>query len=446
MAKNKPDIRFKGHQDEWEEKALGQLGEFKSNGVDKKSNPNELPVNLLNYMDVYKKRNVTPNNCNELMQVTAKPYQLVDNNVKSGDIFFTPTSETPEDIGHVKVIEEDLPNTVYSYHLMRYRRTDDTLEKIFPEYELETDFVRKQMFLAAQGAQRFVINKPAFEQIRIKYPEKDEQEKIGKFFRNLDNLIEAKEQELEKLRQVKLALLDAMFPSDEHDKSNRGGYNRLINSVLQMNNELYITTPTANTPTIRFRGCTEPWNKVALSENATFSKGRGYSKSDIKKIGTPILLYGSLYTDYNTTIEYVTSYADKKDGSVLSMGNEVVVPASGETAEDIARASAIYSKGIILGGDLNIIYPNEDIDSTFLALDITYGRNHKSLVRKAQGISVVHLHNTDIQELDLVMPTKNEQCKIGNFFREQDKNIRNAQLQINKLRNIKQACMQKMFA
>ena len=56
------------------------------------------------------------------------------------------------------------------------------------------------------------------------------------------------------------------------------------------------------------------------------------------------------------------------------------------------------------------------------------------------------VHNTDIQELDLVMPDKNEQKKIGDFFSEQDENIRSAQLQINKLRNIKQACMQKMFA
>lgn len=223
MANNKPDIRFNGHEDEWEEKTLGELGEFKSNGVDKKSKPNEIPVNLLNYMDVYKKKNITPENCHELMQVTAKPHQVLENNVLEGDIFFTPTSETPEDIGHVKVIEEDLPNTVYSYHLMRFRRYDKTLEKIYPEYALETDFVRRQMFLAAQGAQRFVINKPAFEQISVKYPEFIEQQKIGDLFRNLDELIEAKEQELEKLRQIKLALLNGMFPSDEPEETNWGG-------------------------------------------------------------------------------------------------------------------------------------------------------------------------------------------------------------------------------
>ncbi|MBR1937509.1 MAG: hypothetical protein IJ836_00950, partial [Spirochaetales bacterium] len=77
----KPVIRFRGFNDVWEQRKLGDLGEFKSNGVDKLSKPDELPVNLLNYMDVYNRRQISNNNCNELMQVTAKPSQLRDNNV-----------------------------------------------------------------------------------------------------------------------------------------------------------------------------------------------------------------------------------------------------------------------------------------------------------------------------------------------------------------------------
>ncbi|MGM9858716.1 MAG: hypothetical protein ACI311_05685 [Bacilli bacterium] len=65
------------------------MGEFKSNGVDKLSKPDELPVNLLNYMDVYNRRSITNNNCNELMQVTAKSSQKRDNNVLENDVFFT---------------------------------------------------------------------------------------------------------------------------------------------------------------------------------------------------------------------------------------------------------------------------------------------------------------------------------------------------------------------
>lgn len=440
MANNKPQIRFQGHQEEWEEKTLGEMGKT-FNGLSGKTKEDfgHGEAKFITYMNVFSNPIASPKGVDNV------EIDKTQNEVKRGDILFTTSSETPEEVGMSSVWLEDTPNTYLNSFCFGFR-PDTKIDPFFSAYLMRSPKIRKDFYFLAQGISRFNISKQKAMDIKTTIPKEKEQEKIGEFFRSLDELIEAKEQELEKLRQIKLALLDGMFPSDEPDKLNRGGYNALINNILKMSDQLYISTSELNVPVIRFRGFTEPWKKVLLSENATFSKGRGYSKADIKKTGTPILLYGSLYTNYNTSIEYVASYADKKDGSIFSIGNEVVVPTSGETAEDIARASAIYAKGIILGGDLNIIYPNEDIDPTFLALDITYGRNHKLLVKKAQGVSVVHLHNTDIQELDLVMPDKNEQKKIGDFFSEQDENIRSAQLQINKLRNIKQACMQKMFA
>ena len=440
MANNKPQIRFQGHQEEWEEKTLGEMGKT-FNGLSGKTKEDfgHGEAKFITYMNVFSNPIASPKGVDNV------EIDKTQNEVKRGDILFTTSSETPEEVGMSSVWLEDTPNTYLNSFCFGFR-PDTKIDPFFSAYLMRSPKIRKDFYFLAQGISRFNISKQKAMDIKTTIPKEKEQEKIGEFFRSLDELIEAKEQELEKLRQIKLALLDGMFPSDEPDKLNRGGYNTLVNNILEMSDQLYISTSELNVPVIRFRGFTEPWKKVSLSENATFSKGRGYSKADIKKTGTPILLYGSLYTNYNTSIEYVASYADKKDGSIFSIGNEVVVPTSGETAEDIARASAIYAKGIILGGDLNIIYPNEDIDPTFLALDITYGRNHKLLVKKAQGVSVVHLHNTDIQELDLVMPDKNEQKKIGDFFSEQDENIRSAQLQINKLRNIKQACMQKMFA
>ena len=173
----------------WEQRELGKLGEFKSNGVDKLSKPDEFPVNLLNYMDVYNRRPITNNNCNELMQVTAKLSQKKDNNVLENDVFFTPTSETADDIGHVMVIEETLHNTVYSYHLMRYRPFVGSFYKTFPNYGCATNSVRSQMALMAQGVQRFVLSKSQFESISIKVPELKEQEKIETLISTIDNLI-----------------------------------------------------------------------------------------------------------------------------------------------------------------------------------------------------------------------------------------------------------------
>jgi len=140
-----------------------------------------------------------------------------------------------------------------------------------------------------------------------------------------------------------------------------------------------------NKPKLRFPGFTDPWEQSKLKQLANFAKGQGYSKNDLIDVGTPIILYGRLYTKYQSTISEVDTFAIPQRGSVYSTREEVIVPASGETSEDIARASAIVKSGFLLGGDLNIIYPNKDISTIFLALSISNGKQQKELSKKAQG-------------------------------------------------------------
>ena len=198
-------------------------------------------------------------------------------------------------------------------------------------------------------------------------------------------------------------------------------------------------------PDLRFKGFIEDWEQRKLGELASFSKGTGYTKGDLKAIGKPIILYGRLYTKYETVIENVDTFVDEKEKSVISAGNEIIVPASGETSEDISRASVVAKPGIILGGDLNIVKPNTEIDPSFLALTISNGRQQKELSKKAQGKSVVHLHNSDLKEVTLVYPKKEEQTRIGNFFKNLDNTIALHQHKLEKLKNIKQAYLNELF-
>ena len=144
-----------------------------------------------------------------------------------------------------------------------------------------------------------------------------------------------------------------------------------------------------------------------------FSKGHGYSKADIKNAGTPLILYGRLYTQYESRIEDVDTFAVEQDGSLLSKGNEVIVPASGETAEDIAVASSVRRSGIILGGDLNVVTPVSKLDPDYIALAITYSKAHDDLAKRAQGKSVVHVHGNDIAEVEVSYPSESEQRRIS---------------------------------
>ena len=162
------------------------------------------------------------------------------------------------------------------------------------------------------------------------------------------------------------------------------------------------------------------WEQRKAIDIADYSKGNGYSKGDLTDAGTPIILYGRLYTKYQFAISEVDTFAVPRNGAVYSQGNEVIVPASGETAEDIARASAVEKSGVLLGGDLNILRPFEFMNPLFLALAISNGEPQKELAKKAQGKSVVHIHNSDIQEVTIAYPSRTEQDQIVSVFRQLD--------------------------
>jgi type I restriction enzyme S subunit len=202
---------------------------------------------------------------------------------------------------------------------------------------------------------------------------------------------------------------------------------------------------TSKVPQIRFKGFEGEWAKKMLGELAAFSKGQGYSKSDLTTSGIPIVLYGRLYVNYQTSISGVDTFVVEKKGAVKSLGKEVVVPASGETAEDIARASAILTEGIILGGDLNIIYPFNELDSCFLALTLSNGKPQMDLAKRAQGKTIVHVRKADIESILIPFPKRTEQTQIGGYFRELDRLIGLHQRKHDKLLTLKKAMLQKMF-
>ena len=200
-----------------------------------------------------------------------------------------------------------------------------------------------------------------------------------------------------------------------------------------------------NTPEIRFEGFTDPWEQRKLGELCTFSKGHGYSKADIRDAGTPLILYGRLYTQYESRIEEVDTFTVEQDGSILSRGNEVIVPASGETAEDIAVASSVRRSGIIFGGDLNVVTPTGKLDPDYTALAITYSKAHDDLAKRAQGKSVVHVHGNDIAEVEISYPSESEQKRISSVVLNLDSLITLHQRKYDKLCTVKKSMLDKMF-
>jgi type I restriction enzyme S subunit len=199
----------------WTQSRLGNLGFFKTSSVDKLIKENERVVKLVNYMDVYKKRILNTFVINVLSNTSVKPKQLSENNLKQGDMLFTPSSETPDDIGNSAVILEDLPNTVYSYHLVRFRPKIE-LDLKFSNYVCNNNFVLKQMRLLAQGATRFTMSLSSMENVIIRYPiDLKEQKRIGSLLTLLDYLITLRIRKNTKLKELKKHYLNLIFNTGE---------------------------------------------------------------------------------------------------------------------------------------------------------------------------------------------------------------------------------------
>ena len=198
-------------------------------------------------------------------------------------------------------------------------------------------------------------------------------------------------------------------------------------------------------PIVRFRAFSEPWFQNQLSEVAEFSKGRGYSKKDLQPQGTPIILYGRLYTKYESVISNIDTYANMEKNSVISEGGEVIIPASGESSAEISRASCVTDGGVILGGDINIVKPHENLDSSFIAITLSNGSQQRELSKRAQGKSVVHLHNSDLKAVKLFYPSYEEQSAIGSLFRTLDDLLASYKDNLANYHSLKVTMLSKIF-
>ncbi len=197
-------------------------------------------------------------------------------------------------------------------------------------------------------------------------------------------------------------------------------------------------------PQIRFPEFNGNWEPFLLGEIASFSKGKGISKSDINEDGEiECIRYGELYTEYSETISEVKSRTNvDQNDLVFSEANDVIIPSSGETQIDIATASCVLRDGIALGGDLNII--KSDVDGVFLSYYLNY-RKKNAIAQLAQGISVVHLYSSQLKNLRLILPKPNEQTKIANFIAKIDTQIKLLEKEKGLLEKYKKAISKKIF-
>ena len=168
-------------------------------------------------------------------------------------------------------------------------------------------------------------------------------------------------------------------------------------------------------------------------------KGTGISKDQLSDDGEPCILYGELYTKYKSeTIREVISKTNIDNTKLVrSKANDVIIPCSGETAEDIATARCVLNGNILLGGDLNIIRLH-GYDGAFMSYQLN-GRRKYDIAKVAQGVSVVHLYGEHLKGVKTINPCLEEQKKIAKLLSLLDERISTQNKVIEDLKKLKSA-------
>ena len=200
-----PEIRFKGFTDPWEQRKLGEMGQTYTGLSGKtKDDFGHGQARFVTYMNVFSNPISNP----EMTEpIESDPKQ---NEVEVGDVFFTTSSETPEEVGMSSILLEKRGKTYLNSFCFGFRPSEK-IDSYYLAYMLRSESTRAKIILLAQGISRYNISKNKVMEIAVSLPSLDEQKMIGQYFSQLDNLITLHQRELEKLQNIKKSMLEKMF-------------------------------------------------------------------------------------------------------------------------------------------------------------------------------------------------------------------------------------------
>lgn len=202
--------RLPGFKGEWIEMKVSEIGKLSGAGVDKKSNPDEVPVRLVNFLDVYHRSRIANSELHHW--VTATPEKVQSCNVKRGDIFFTPSSEMPDDIGQSAVAVEDMENVCYSYHIYRLRPFIE-LDPDYGAYAFQNKYFFDQVKVESEGSgKRYVVSLNKFKELyALLPPTVEEQQAIASTLTAMDDEIAMLQLERTKYANIRSGMMDDLL-------------------------------------------------------------------------------------------------------------------------------------------------------------------------------------------------------------------------------------------
>lgn len=399
MTKNVPDIRFNDFCDEWPERDIGEV-------LSEAKRPIELMDNALYQLVTVKRRNegVVPRSILKGKNILVKNYFTI----KAGDYLISKRQVVH---GANGIVPRSLDNAVVSNEYLVVADSDEMTAQFWTMASKRPE-MHKLFFVSSYGVdiEKLVFDVTDWKKRKIRVPLVTEQKNITDYFQQLETLINQHQQKHEKISNLKKAMLEKMFPKTGE-----------------------------SVPEIRFDGFSGDWEDRYVGDVIDCFSG-----------GTPSV---GVQEYYRGSIPFIRSAEINKARTELTITEAGLKNSSAKVIEEGTILYALYGatsgevgiakiKGAINQAILAIL-PKKGICSGFLTCCFKKdkGKILSTYLQGGQG----NLSGSIVKGLLFKFPNSAEQVQIGNYFKKLDELINQHQQQITKLKNIKQACLDKMF-
>ena len=384
----------------WEHRKLGDIGKTYGGLSGKaKEDFGHGDAKFVTYMNVFS------NPVGDPAMTEAIELDSRQNEIKKGDIFFTTSSETPDEVGMSSVWMENMPNTYLNSFCFGYRPTLK-FDLYYLAYVLRSDSIRNKFIFLAQGISRYNISKNKVMEMSIPIPSMEEQVFLGKLFKNLDNLITLHQRKQNGLNLWFLSKKCTSNLANEWEQCKLGDlFVRIVRKNTNNESSLPLTISAQD----------------GLVDQITYFNNRVASR-DVSNYY--LVLNGEFAYNKSTSDGYPFGAVKRLD---------------------------LYEKGVL--STLYIVFALKDLsktDSDYIAVFFDTDRWHRGVAeRAAEGArnhGLLNISADDFFDIDLLLPGNiDEQGKIGQFLKRIDNLITLHQRKYEKFVNIKKALLEKMF-
>lgn len=421
--KKVPAVRFTGFTGDWEQRKLGEIGStFTGLSGKTKEDFGHGDARFVTYMNVYS------NSIADLAMTERVEIDQTQNSVKYGDIFFTTSSETPNEVGMSSVWLGNTENTYLNSFCFGYR-PEVKVNPYYMAYMLRSPNVRNKLIILAQGISRYNISKNRVMDIEVPTPDLSEQKEIGQYFFNLDHLITLHQRKSDQLKKLKAYFLQNLFPAKGE-----------------------------KVPKIRFKGFTDDWEQRKLGDcfcslpNNTLSRAElSYENGVVMNVhyGDVLIKFDEFLDVSKERLPFIEkqSVAEKIKTSYLKNGDVIVADtAEDETVGKCTEIIGLTDQKVISGLHTIPLRPNEQFATGYLGFYLNSAAYHRQLKPLMQGIKVTSISKSAMQDTVIKYPSDiREQALIGQYFMNLDHLITLHQRKLEALQTLKKFLLQNLF-